>query len=40
MILVAQATLLIEDGDDAVIATSNVAHLSLFAPAIKWQDIS
>jgi hypothetical protein len=40
MILVAQAALLIEDGDEVVIATSNVSHLSLFAPAFKWQDIS
>ena len=40
MILVAQAALLIEDGDDVVIATSNVAHLSLFAPAFNWEDIS
>ena len=40
MILVAQAALLIEDGDGVIIATSNVSHLSLFAPAFIWQDIS
>jgi len=40
MILVAQAALLIEDGDEVVIATSNVSHLSLFSPALNWQDIS
>ena len=40
MILVAQAALLIEDGDDVVVATGNVSHLNLFAPAFKWQDIN
>jgi len=38
-IICAQAALLIEDGDDAVIATSNVAHMSEFAPAALWQDV-
>jgi hypothetical protein len=39
MILAVQADLLIEDGDDAVIATGNVGHLSLFDPAENWQNI-
>jgi predicted nucleic acid-binding protein len=40
MILAAQATLLIADGDSVMVATTNVAHLSLFVPAARWQDIT
>ncbi len=40
MILAAQALLLIEDGDQVVVATSNPKHLSLFVPAARWQDIT
>lgn len=39
MILVAQAALLIADGDSVIVATTNVSHLSLFVPAARWQDI-
>ena len=39
MIIAAQADLLLADGDEVVIATGNVAHLSLFVPAAQWQDI-
>lgn len=38
-ILVAQADLLIADGEDVVIATDNVRHLSLFVPAENWRSI-
>ncbi len=38
-IIAAQADLLLADGDEVVIATSNVMHLSLFVPAARWQDI-
>ena len=40
VILAAQATLLITDGHEVIIATGNVAHLSLFVPAARWQDIT
>jgi hypothetical protein len=40
MILAAQASLLIENGDAVVIATTNPKHLSLFVPAARWQDIA
>jgi predicted nucleic acid-binding protein len=39
-ILVAQAAVVAEDGDDVVIATMNVGHLARFADARHWQDIS
>jgi predicted nucleic acid-binding protein len=39
MILAAQGVLLVADGHDVVIATSNVRHLSLFAPAKPWREI-
>jgi predicted nucleic acid-binding protein len=39
-IIAAQAALLIDDGDVVTIATHNVGHLSRFAPAARWQDIS
>ena len=39
MILVAQAAELGRTGGDAIIATTNVRHLSLFSPARVWRDI-
>jgi len=39
MILAAQAALLSREGDEAIIATTNVRHLGLFTAARKWQDI-
>jgi predicted nucleic acid-binding protein len=40
VILAAQAAILIDEGSDAVIATSNPRHLALFAPAVEWENIS
>lgn len=40
VILAAQATILAQQGDEVVIATTNVRHLSLFAEAREWQDIT
>jgi predicted nucleic acid-binding protein len=40
VIIAAQASLLIEDGDAVTVATHNVNHLSRFVPAARWQDIS
>jgi hypothetical protein len=39
MILAAQAEALVRDGDETVIATTNVRHLALFASASVWRDI-
>jgi hypothetical protein len=39
MILAAQAAALAGDGEEAVIATTNVRHLVLFAPARVWREI-
>jgi hypothetical protein len=39
MILAAQAAELSGKGHDAIIATTNLRHLSLFAPAKMWSDI-
>lgn len=39
-IIVAQALLMIDDGDEVVIATTNPKHLGLFVPAARWQDIN
>jgi predicted nucleic acid-binding protein len=39
MILAAQAATLAGDGDEAVIATTNVRHLALFTPARVWREI-
>jgi predicted nucleic acid-binding protein len=39
VLIAAQAVMLMNDGDDVVIATSNVRHLSLFAPAKLWKEI-
>ena len=40
VILAAQAVLLSAAGDDVVIATTNVGHLSLFADARLWRTIT
>jgi hypothetical protein len=40
MILVAQAGALVREGDETVIATTNVRHLALFASARMWREIS
>ena len=39
VILAAQAELLRSGGDDVVVATTNVGHLSRFVPAQAWQDV-
>ena len=39
MILSAQCESVKHDGDDAVVATTNVGHLSLFTDARHWRDI-
>ncbi len=39
VILAAQASLLSHLGDEVVVATTNVKHLSLFVDARMWQDI-
>jgi hypothetical protein len=39
MILVAQAGAHDKDGDETVIATTNVRHLALFASARIWREI-
>ena len=39
VLIAAQAVMLMNDGDDVGIATSNVRHLSLFAPAKLWKEI-
>jgi predicted nucleic acid-binding protein len=40
VILAAQVSLLLDEGKEAVIATTNVGHLSQFVPAKKWSEIS
>ena len=40
VILAAQASTLNDTGDDPVIATTNVGHLSRFAQADQWQNIN
>ena len=40
VVLAAQAASLVETGERPIIATTNVRHLSLFADARLWQDIS
>ncbi len=39
MILVAQAGILVREGDETVIATTNVRHLASFSSARIWRDI-
>ena len=39
MILAAQAGALVRDGDETVIATTNIRHLVLFSSARIWRDI-
>jgi hypothetical protein len=39
MILCAQASLVAETGDEIIVATANVTHLSLFADAALWHEI-
>lgn len=39
MILAAQAGALVRDGDETVIATTNVRHLALFSSARMWREI-
>jgi hypothetical protein len=40
MILAAQAATYLQGAERPLIATTNVAHISLFVPAQAWQDIS
>ena len=40
MILAAQAILLANQGNEVVIATTNVGHLSQFVDAREWRSIS
>ena len=40
VILAAQASLLLEEGYEAIVATENVSHLSLFVAADRWQNIA
>jgi hypothetical protein len=40
MILAAQAGAMTRDGDETVIATTNVRHLALFSSARIWREIS
>lgn len=40
MILAAQAALLPGEGNQAIIATTNVRHLGMFTPAKNWQQIA
>jgi predicted nucleic acid-binding protein len=40
VILAGQAKALADANDDAVIATTNVGHLSRFVPAQRWKDIT
>ena len=39
MILAAQAALMPDNGDDVIVATTNVRHLERFVTARKWQAI-
>ncbi len=39
MILAAQAALLSSEGDQPIIATTNVRHLGLFTATRNWEEI-
>jgi len=39
VILAAQATLLAEQGDEVIVATTNVGHLARFVDAREWREI-
>lgn len=39
VILAAQALGLVAPDQDVIVATTNAVHLSLFVPAVHWQDI-
>lgn len=40
VILAAQSALLVQPGDELVVATTNVGHLSQFVEARSWRDIA
>jgi hypothetical protein len=40
VILAAQATLLAREGNNIVIATTNVGHLARFVQAKQWKDVT
>lgn len=40
VILAAQATIIAAGGQEVIVATTNVAHLSRFVSARKWQEIT
>jgi len=40
VILAAQAAILMEEGSEVIIATSNPRHLTMFVPAAEWQSIN
>ena len=40
VILAAQASILIAEGSEAIIASSNPRHLSMFVPTDEWQSLS
>jgi predicted nucleic acid-binding protein len=39
VILAAQTAILLEEGNDAIVATTNPKHLSRFVPASDWQTL-
>ena len=39
VILAAQTALLLDEGSDAIVATTNPKHLSLFVPAADWRNL-
>jgi hypothetical protein len=40
VILAAQASILIDEGSEAIIASSNPRHLSMFVSTAEWQSLS
>jgi hypothetical protein len=40
VILAAQATVVAAQGDEAIVATTNLRHLARFVTAMLWQDIT